>query len=183
MRKGWSNKYKDVDLVALKEQATSFFIKKRNSKNYSYIGPAGEYQKWYAVLYRDERIQKKKEWRKNNLDRDVKNCREKGKVGRFKTKILAFQKISKEKIPKCVVCGNNDTRILTINHINGEGRKESSLPGGNNKLYKSIIHDERTVEDLEVRCYNCNILYEYDRKMRVLPENWVQIYKDLINEQ
>ena len=41
---------------------------------------------------------------------------------------------------KCVNCGETDIRVLQINHINGRDNPE-----------------------VDVRCANCNILYEYER--------------------
>lgn len=59
----------------------------------------------------------------------------------------------------CVKCKTTDLRILTINHKNGGGRKERASRKG---LLLDIIKGRRKTDDLEVRCYNCNILYEYE---------------------
>jgi hypothetical protein len=76
--------------------------------------------------------------------------------------------------PRCVKCGESDVRILTINHINGGGRKENR----NNPIFGwwlSILRGERLTDDLDLRCHNCNILYEYERGTRRLPSNWREL--------
>jgi hypothetical protein len=61
---------------------------------------------------------------------------------------------------KCKKCGITDWRVLQINHINGGGRKELEL--NMNKFYKDILLKKRNIIDLDLRCANCNILYEYE---------------------
>lgn len=71
---------------------------------------------------------------------------------------------------KCVVCGITDIRILTIHHKNGGGRDEVRTRGRSLRTwYFDIISGRRTKDDLEVRCYNCNILGEYERGKLKLP--------------
>ena len=70
----------------------------------------------------------------------------------------------------CVICGQTDLRILTINHLNGDGNAErlafrAAHKGANPDgiyLYRAINSGRRGLESLDVRCYNCNILYEYE---------------------
>ncbi len=66
---------------------------------------------------------------------------------------------------KCIICGIDDLRILQINHIDGEGTKEYKKIG-NYIFYKSIIDGKRNLDDLDVRCANHNILYEYETGRR-----------------
>lgn len=68
---------------------------------------------------------------------------------------------------KCIKCGNVDIRVLQINHKNGCGTR---LRPNTRKLYLAIIHGTTDFSVLEVRCANCNIIYEYERgrlKLRV----------------
>jgi len=60
---------------------------------------------------------------------------------------------------KCVKCGTTDSRLLTINHKNGGGRRD----GPSVQLYRAIARGKRKTDDLEVMCFNCNRLYEYER--------------------
>ena len=41
---------------------------------------------------------------------------------------------------------------------------------------ESVELDGRAISDLDVRCYNCNILYEYEQGRRNLPLNWKELY-------
>ncbi len=69
----------------------------------------------------------------------------------------------------CVVCGITDIRILTINHL--EGRNYRTTVDKNDTFYHRILNGKRDLEDLEVRCYNCNALYEFEMGYRSVPEN------------
>ena len=66
---------------------------------------------------------------------------------------------------KCARCGIDDWRVLQINHLNGGGTKEFRN-GHPEKIYRAIINGDRATDDLELRCANCNILYEYERGVR-----------------
>jgi len=64
---------------------------------------------------------------------------------------------------KCVVCGEPDIRVLQVNHLNGGGLKDLKL-NSNSKVYRQVAKGER--KDVDLRCANCNILYEYERGKR-----------------
>lgn len=61
----------------------------------------------------------------------------------------------------CRMCGNTDLRVLTINHKNGKTSKEGGLA-----LQHAIKNGSRKIDDLEILCMNCNIIYEYERGKR-----------------
>jgi predicted nucleic-acid-binding Zn-ribbon protein len=64
---------------------------------------------------------------------------------------------------KCVKCGNQDIRVLQINHKNGGGTKEfHKVNSSPRKVYQGIIKDAPIRKNYDVRCANCNILYEYE---------------------
>ena len=67
---------------------------------------------------------------------------------------------------KCLDCGLTDIRVLQVNHKNGGGRKESRF---GTDMYLAIINGKRKTDDLDVRCANHNIIYEYERGSRKLP--------------
>jgi hypothetical protein len=99
---------------------------------------------------------------------------------RLTDKIKAFQKVSGLKTPICCKCGEYNVYVLCINHINGGGRKE--LAGNKYYLFiKGILNGERGVDDLDVRCQNCNTLYEYERGHRKYHRDWEKLYKELTN--
>lgn len=69
----------------------------------------------------------------------------------------------------CVVCGTKDLRILTINHR--EGRNYRTTIDRGDTFYHNILDRKRDTEDLEVRCYNCKTLYEFEMGYRRIPSN------------
>lgn len=97
----------------------------------------------------------------------------------YKKKVRTLQAISGLKIPICCKCGINDIRLLVINHVNGDGGKES-LRINPHLFRESILNGTRESDDLDIRCHNCNYLYEYERGRLKMPENWSTIYKELV---
>lgn len=79
---------------------------------------------------------------------------------------------------QCVVCAEKDLRLLTINHVNGDGfvdrQKFQQQMGGTNPdgiaMYRALIAGRRDTNDLDIRCYNHNILYEYEIGRR----SWIE---------
>jgi len=158
------------------ELAKTYFIKKDGNVNSEYVGPEGEYQKWYYVLHKEHKNAEARKWRSENLEHDKNRSRVKGLIHRFVDKLKALQKVSGLQEPICSKCGITDIRVLTINHLNGDGAKERKIYGSRvSRIYRDIRND-RTTSDLDVRCYNCNILYEYERGRINLPENWKELY-------
>jgi transketolase len=66
---------------------------------------------------------------------------------------------------KCVSCGITDKRVLQINHINNDGTEEIKKIG-TRPFYFAILQNKRPINDLDVRCANCNILYRWKDKKR-----------------
>jgi len=62
---------------------------------------------------------------------------------------------------KCVRCGIDDIRLLQINHKLNNG-KEDRKKYLCNSFYRAILRGDRPFNDLELRCANCNILYDYE---------------------
>jgi hypothetical protein len=62
---------------------------------------------------------------------------------------------------RCVKCGLTDIRLLTVNHKNGGGNKERQLYRSQH-LFREIAFGRRKIDDLDLRCFNCNVLYEYE---------------------
>jgi hypothetical protein len=91
-------------------------------------------------------------------------------------KYRALKIVSKTGAVECGVCKETDIRVLTINHIDGNGRQENSILGF---LRRRILSGERSVDDLEVLCFNCNIRYEYVRGRSRLPSNWEEVLEKL----
>ena len=104
---------------------------------------------------------KEAEWRNTHItERDEKARR-------------SHQKLRKEVIillgRKCVNCSNTDLRVLNVNHLKGGGTADRK---DRIKVYREIRDGIRDKKDYDVRCFNCNILYDYERGIRKLPEGW-----------
>jgi hypothetical protein len=91
--------------------------------------------------------------------------RNRNRLWKYKQQAIAFLG------GKCVVCGITDMRILQINHVNGGGSKENMF---GEAMYKAIIQGTRIIEDLDVRCANHNLLYEYESGRRRTPSWFIE---------
>ncbi len=69
---------------------------------------------------------------------------------------------------QCIKCGITDPRLMTINHKKGRNYRTTVDRG--HSFYTKILNGERKTDDLEIRCYNCNILYEFEQGHRQIPE-------------
>ena len=63
---------------------------------------------------------------------------------------------------KCIKCGNNDYRVLQIDHINSDGYKERKTTGHNNSYYvvKAILNGEK--KKYQLLCANCNWIKRWE---------------------
>ena len=96
-----------------------------------------------------------------NYTSDCKLC--------HKAKVLSYRYRKRTEVlnflgGQCVACGESDRRVLQINHLDGGGKETQRNPM---EFVRSILEGRRSVDDLEVRCANCNIRYEYERGNRV----------------
>jgi hypothetical protein len=99
-----------------------------------------------------------KEYYRNN----VEDFAERARRNLWQYKIAALNMLG----GKCTVCGITDMRVLQINHTNGGGVQEKRF---GMDMYSAIVKGTRTTDDLDVRCANHNLLYEYERGKRRLP--------------
>jgi predicted transcriptional regulator len=76
------------------------------------------------------------------------------KAYRQKMKLNLFSHYSKGLL-MCARCGFNDTRALSIDHINGEGTKHRQEIGGN--IYHWLTKNDYP-EGYQVLCYNCQAI-------------------------
>lgn len=157
----------------MKDKAKTYFVLSKSGINMKYIGPKNEYQKWYYIMNKEYKNRKAKEWRINNLEHDKERSRIKGYKYRYLEKLNALRIVSGNEIPCCNKCGINDIRILTLNHINGDGN-EDRRDNRACDTYRKVLNGRNT-SDLEVLCYNCNILYEYEISRRSLPLNYKKL--------
>lgn len=118
-------------------------------------------EKWIKSLkYRDPA--KKREWDKNyrirHHDREVDRVAE----WRKKYKMMAFKHYSPEL--KCNKCGINDMRVLSIDHINGDGwkdRQKGSRRGSGWNFCRWLIKNGYP-EGYQVLCMNCQFIKRHE---------------------
>lgn len=66
------------------------------------------------------------------------------------------EKVIKHYGNKCVCCGEANIRFLTIDHVNGNGRKHRKKIGNmGSGWYNWIIKNNYPI-DLQILCFNCN---------------------------
>lgn len=60
---------------------------------------------------------------------------------------------------RCVGCGEKDWRVLQVNHLRGK----RGLKDVGDRLAGDIVKGRRDLADFDLRCANCNILYEHEK--------------------
>jgi len=66
----------------------------------------------------------------------------------------------------CANCGQINPLVLSVNHLEGRnGDYKGAI------LYRKIETGERSTADLDLRCLNCQRLYEYTRGALRLPNS------------
>lgn len=77
----------------------------------------------------------------------------------YKLKKDAYEKIANHhnRNIECFICGEKITECLTIGHINNDGCEERKKEGRSTySLYSRIVKGDRSCEDLQLECWNCN---------------------------
>ena len=79
----------------------------------------------------------------------------------FEAKLKAVDKLG----GKCIVCGERNPLVLTVNHIDGYKReKPKSGSRGGWELYKSVFESPVNQNVYDLRCFNHQMLYEFERR-------------------
>lgn len=124
------------------------------------------YQAFYAAI-----LSKKKNV--GNLDLLCANCNvlyeyQRGKRGKNGQGALLHNRVINALGGKCCRCGNNDLRVLEVNHVRGGSSAEFKRHHPQSS-YRTVLSGERITGDLNILCANCNILYEYEKTSSTLP--------------
>jgi len=64
---------------------------------------------------------------------------------------------------KCELCGEDNPHFLTIDHIDGGGRKEKKMLGGTYSLYRKLRDENYPKDNYRLLCYNCNCALGFNR--------------------
>lgn len=85
---------------------------------------------------------------------------------------------------RCIKCGISDIRVLTINHINPviPARARIKTVGTGYRLYSNLLRGKGSLSELELRCFNCNTIYEYERGRLRYPVGWHYKTSELAEE-
>lgn len=93
--------------------------------------------------------------------------REYSRTQRNKLKLEVFTHYSAG-TPKCFKCGITDLRVLTLDHPNSDGNKSrTKVLGSQNRAgwpYYSWLRAHNYPEKLDVLCFNCHHILEYERR-------------------
>lgn len=91
----------------------------------------------------------------------------------------ALQRVSGKKIPRCVICGEKDARLLTFNHKKGGGYGKNANSG----FYSKVMNGKIPIKYLNVMCYNCNRLFEYIRGRLSVPPEFLKILPKSVRQR
>lgn len=125
-----------------------------------------DYAKRRGAEYARERQRK---WRERHAEAGTERYRAdiEGHAERNRRRLWKFKSAALIKMGgKCIGCGCTDSRVLHINHKDGRPENEKKM---GLEMYAAILDGTRATDDLDIRCANCNILYEFDRGKRALP--------------
>jgi hypothetical protein len=129
------------------------------------------------AIYCRERYRNEEEFRRKQLQRTIKSRKKRENEGFIpwekrpenKIRVREIQKKYREKLrlqilthysggqPKCAHCNCHDDRVLTIDHINGNGNKHRRNIGAGTGFY-AWLKRNNFPEGFQVLCMNCNWL-------------------------
>jgi len=127
-----------------------------------------KYHKKYYAENREKIIKKSRLWAYENRGRNLRNS----KMYRMRYR----KKIQNLLGNKCIVCGENDWRILEIDHVNNDGYKERKEIGCSYTAYRRIYNDIKVgSKRYQLLCSNCNMR----KKMERMGFKYKDIEKDM----
>ena len=104
-------------------------------------------------------------WRKNNKERTRKYDRTMGK--RVKHEVLTHY--SDKNYASCVDCEEWDIRCLSIDHINGGGKKHIPEVGGGRAMYYWLKR-KGYPKGYDTVCMNCNFKRRFELSLNPSPQ-------------
>lgn len=121
-------------------------------------------------------------WREKNpnyykTDKWRKWKRNYDKLYRINLKFEAFKMVGRGKV-ECCKCQFNVIGALQINHLKKKPKSEIGTP---RSFLRKIVDGIRSIDDLDLRCANCNLLYEYERGRFKGNTNWTKYRQKAID--
>jgi hypothetical protein len=109
------------------------------------------YKKWYET-HKDEIRAKKRDamklWRQKNPEKSKEQSRNAKK--NLKDKVFAAYGC------KCTICGFNDLRALTLDHVKNNGSEERKIYGERGVYNRSLILENK--HEYQILCMNCQFI-------------------------
>lgn len=141
------------------------------------------------VLKPDYFNEKVKEWHKNHPGYNNEKAREwrENYPSYYNEKIKKWWRVQRANLiallgGKCANCGCEDSRILQLNHIGGEGGKDRQRYSNELRLYAAILSGKRSREDFNILCSNCNAIYEYEMGRRKVGTRYYKLRVQVIQK-
>lgn len=130
------------------------------------------HQKEYALAHKEHIVEYKKQWRQSSRGKELtakwrednrEHLREGQKIRNANVKYEVLSHYSVEDIPICELCLAKgvrcvDTRLLTIDHINGGGTEHRKEVGAGARFYRWLKRNNYP-EGYRVLCFGCNLYY------------------------
>ena len=95
-------------------------------------------------------------WRRTNVPKTVSMYKETRRKSHRKLKYEVFDMYG----GVCVCCGESDRRFLTVDHIDGSGRKDREMIKkgmiSSGSYYYRWLRDQGVQSHLRILCFNCN---------------------------
>ena len=123
--------------------------------------------RWY-LAHKTEQIARVMRWRQANMDKHKKSAQLSNQRHRKIYTKRGNKKMTEIKIDvlthygngecKCVRCGFDDIRALSIDHINGNGTKERRQTGRKGKAFYRWLQSQRYPEGYQTLCMNCQFI-------------------------
>jgi len=142
-------------------------------------------RKWYRDNREKARVGQKKWYERQKENPEfLENKRRQGRLYYKKTRNqqLLRERIRRDLIKrsvlqhyspelKCVMCGNSDIRVLSIDHIHGGGSNHCrNLRSQGTTLYRWLIKNDYP-EGYQVLCMNCNVIKAHENHEYVGKRN------------
>mgnify|MGYP001609560470 CR=1 FL=1 len=110
-----------------------------------------EYHHSHYLKNKDQYRERQTKWRTECRERYLESHRNLATKRRRELKIKVIAAYG----GKCKCCGEINKEFLTIDHINGGGRKHIKEVGGGGAFYYWIVKNDYP-KDLRLLCFNCN---------------------------
>lgn len=123
----------------------------------------GENIKRCSPCQKEEEKRRRREWNKNNprpeyykkyYNENKLKIHRKSHIWNLTKKLIAFSIYSNEQM-KCKLCNNEDTDVLTIDHINNDGAEHRKTLVRNSDII-NWLWQNNFPDGFRVLCRNCN---------------------------